>query len=506
VYQRNKGFDTILVAPSPRALTETLARATKAANHRCRSALVRLRPKEGEKFCRTVAAAPEGFRQWLGAAEGPRREDHRSAVAVAWWTDPLGRRHIRVKGARWSFTYGREGESSILCPYEQPRPPLWMIYPEFIYLADAGAGERVLAACPCGAAGTPEEIGWMGECCGPCHDRREEGQATPEPIRLLTPPGRSWSSLGNPISFSADGKRLARLTNDGVVLVHDLDGGQTWQWNRWEPRWMCLRSGDVAFMPDGRTLVLPGGESVFLLDSHTSEGRAGPPAGPYLYRLTVSSDGTLVAASTTSGEFTVFDLRTNEQLFALSSQDGGPKVGCAAFSPDGRHLAIGCSDGTTRLWDVAGRREVARWGGAPARARGIVELAVSPDGRWLATLADELENNLLLRDFRTGTIRATWTLDRQGYHPDYWLRLIAFSPDSRTLAASERDGVLKFYDVAGGPTVSLASGPKPEVMALAFHPNGRWLATTGEGDWIKLWPWEELLAAARRQDRMPARK
>src|SRR5262249_6862935 len=148
----------------------------------------------------------------------------------AWWTDRLGRRHVRVKGARWSFTYAEEGESNILCPHAQPRPPLWMIYPDFIYLAEAGDGERVLAACPCGAAGTPEEIGWMGECCAACHDRRDEGQATPAPIRLPTPPRRSWSSLGDPMSFSADGKRLARATHDGVILTHDLERGETSQW------------------------------------------------------------------------------------------------------------------------------------------------------------------------------------------------------------------------------------------------------------------------------------
>src|SRR5689334_20837212 len=70
------------------------------------------------------------------------------------------------------------------------------------------------------------------------------------------------------------------------------------------------------------------------------------------------------------------------------------------------------------------------------------EQAPLPDGRLLATLADEMKNNLLLRDFSTGAIRATWTLDRRRYHARRWLRLIAFSPDSRTLAASERDGVV----------------------------------------------------------------
>jgi hypothetical protein len=500
--QRNEGFDATLVAPSPQALTEALARATKAANLRCRIALVRLSPEDTDGLCRTVAAETEGFRQWLGAADAPRRDDHRSAVAAAWWTDGLGRRHVRIKGARWSFTYAREGASNILCPHPQPRPPLWMIYPEFVYLADAGAGERLLVACPCGEAGTPEEVRWMGERCAACHDRREEGQPTPDPVRLFTPPRRSLSSLGDPMSFSPDGKRLARRTDDGVVLSHDLESGETSQWEPSESeRHLLIHKGDLAFLPDGHTLALTRHQGVTLLDTRTGEKREGPPAGSYLQRLALGPDGNLMA--TFSDRLVLWDMRTNDPVFTLSSRDGGPEVGCAAFSPDGSCLALGCVDGTTRLWDVAARCEVARWEGATASGRGIVELEVSPDGRHLATLADEMENNLVLRDFRKGTIQATWTLDRRRYHPRSWLRLIAFSPDSRTLAASERVGVVKFYDVAGGPTVSLASGPEPEVMALAFQPAGRWLATTGAGDWIKLWPWEELLAAARRQGPRP---
>jgi hypothetical protein len=506
MYQRNTGFDATLVAPSPEALTEEVSRATKAANLRCRSALVQLSPKEGEGLGRAIATTTEGFRQWLGAAAGPRRDDHRSAVAVAWWTDGLGRRHVRIKGARWSFTYAPEGVSNTLSPYPQPHPPLGMIYPEFVYLAGTGASERLLVACPCGEAGTPEEIGWVGERCAACHDGREEGQTTPDPVPLFTPPHQSWSSLGNPMSFSADGNRLARVTNDGVVLIHHLENGETSQWQLKRSEWdSLLDAGDLAFLPDGRTLALNGHEAVILLDVQTGERTEGPPAGPYLRRLAMGADGNLVTSS--RDRCAVWDLRTNDPVFVISSRDGGPEVLCAAFSPDGSRLALGCEDGTTLVWDAAARREVAQWGGGPQSGGGIQEIAVSPDGRHLATLADDEENNLLLRDFRKGTIQATWTLDRQGYHPRSWLRLIAFSPDSRTLAASERDGVLKFYDVAGGPTVSLVSAPKPEVMALAFQPTGRWLATTGAGDWIKLWPWAELLAAARRQtQRPPTRK
>jgi hypothetical protein len=503
MFQTNEGYDTVLVAPSPKALTDALARATKAANLRCRNALAQVGPEEVEKFARKVARTPEGFRQWLGPEEAPRRDDHRSAVAAAWWTDRLGRKHVRLKGARWSFNYGDQRVTNSLCPYRQKRPPLWMIYPDHVYVADAGAGRLVLAACGCGEAGTAEELGWMGDCCSACHDRREEGQATPRMARLPTPPSRSSTSLGNPTAFSADGQRLARSTCDGVVLVHDLEGGASSQWPLTRSERNLIDQSDLAFLPNGHTLVLTAKENVVLLDSRTGERQQSFAAGGYLHRLTASPDGRLVAINSSSDRLAVFDLRSDKRLFGVAHGSEGPGVQCAAFTTDSRRLSVGCGDGTVRVWDVAGRREVARWDGPAGRSGGVAELAVSPDGRFVAALTNDLKDNLTLRDAHSGSARATWTLGRQGYHPRYWLRLIAFSHDSRTLAASEKDGVVKFYDVAGGPPVSLASEPE-EVMGLAFCPAGRWLATTGGGDRIKLWPWEALLAAARRQGDRPA--
>src|SRR4051812_21842995 len=104
--QLKDGHDAILVGPSKQQLTEALSQAVKAANARCRTALVPWSPQESAAFW--LAAEPEGWRQWLGGPPGPRDRDHRSALAVAWWTDRLGRRHVRVKGARWSFSYDEE--------------------------------------------------------------------------------------------------------------------------------------------------------------------------------------------------------------------------------------------------------------------------------------------------------------------------------------------------------------------------------------------------------------
>src|SRR5207302_2382916 len=102
-----------------------------------------------------------------------------SVVGLAWWTDHVGRKHFRVVGHRAKFN--RPHLKNILDPAGQGWPPLALVYPDYLFFKTC-RGERVLTAvCACGVFGPPERLAWMGNCCGPCHDGREEGR---EPERL----------------------------------------------------------------------------------------------------------------------------------------------------------------------------------------------------------------------------------------------------------------------------------------------------------------------------------
>src|SRR5438067_1238834 len=129
-----------------------------------------------------------------------------------------------------------------------------MIYPDFVYLGQRGRKWHVLAACPCGVAGKPEAIGWVGDRCAACHDRREEGLGDPAAAarRLATPVTFSVYDVGS-VAFSDDGRKLAAATiSPQVLAVWGLATGQLRQLKR---GLSGAHDVSLCFLPGGHTLA-----------------------------------------------------------------------------------------------------------------------------------------------------------------------------------------------------------------------------------------------------------
>jgi WD40 repeat protein len=487
-------FDQVLIQPTQDQFTKALGQAGKSANTRSRSAKVTLSPAECGKLWKKVAANAEGFQQWTGEEPaGSRTRDHRSVVAVAWWTDWLGRRHLRIKGSRHSFTYGRAGLRNIFCPFKDERPPVWMIYPNFIYLAGEGEDQRVLAACPCGVAGKLDAIGWTGDRCAACHDRREEGEAsesvaarpTREPLEV------TYHTLGS-VVFSPDSSKVAACTLTGTDgLVWDLPTGTV---HRWKSDRFSVSDQSVVFLGDNRTVAITEAPKVVFFDAETGKKQPGFDAEQYLQRLAISPDGSLLV-TIAHRNMSVWEVQTRQRCLTASPVE--PVAICATFTPDSKRLAVGSVD-VIRWWDLASRLELPTWPMPKQEGRHSVHsLAFTPDGRFLASLQSSKNDNLRIWDVRKGKIVATLTANRKGFHPREGLRLIDISPDGETLVASELDATLRFWDVPSGRlrAVLQSSPADDEFLALAFSPDGRWLATGNERGLVKLWPWRALLEA-----------
>src|SRR5579871_2354588 len=143
-------------------------------------------------------------------------------------------------------------------------------------------------------------------------------------------------------------------------------------------------------------------------------------------------------------------------------------VYAVAFTPDGRHVVTGSFDHTLKVWEAATGKEVKTFGGTAGHQNLVLGVAVSPDGTLIASGSSD--NTAKIWDFPTGT--PLRELD-QG---DAALAL-AVSPDGKTVAAAGKGGGIRTWSAADGkPLASIPAGP---AGALAWTPDGRYLAAAG---------------------------
>ncbi len=151
-------------------------------------------------------------------------------------------------------------------------------------------------------------------------------------------------------------------------------------------------------------------------------------------------------------------------------------VHSVAVSPDGKWLATGGGDHTAKIWDAATGRELHTLRGHGEK---VIRVAFSPNGELLAT-ADN-EGNVRLWNAAGGKCLGTI----KG-HTDL-VTGVAFSPDGSQIASASHDGTVKLWDVGELKELATLRAHSDQVHAVAFSPDGLRIASASKDKTIKLY-------------------
>lgn len=109
---------------------------------------------------------------------------------------------------------------------------------------------------------------------------------------------------------------------------------------------------EIQYAPDGTRLAVAGSIGIWLYDAQTNEEL--DLLGGYMCSvrsLSFSPDGRTLASGGSDGTLRFWDANTGNLLHTITGQT--TSVHSVAFSPDGQTLASGGGDGTVLLWDLA---------------------------------------------------------------------------------------------------------------------------------------------------------
>jgi WD40 repeat protein/tetratricopeptide (TPR) repeat protein len=294
--------------------------------------------------------------------------------------------------------------------------------------------------------------------------------------------------------FSPDSRYLAEMGVDGTTVIRDLADGKPAPARR-PPEPLALAGSIInvgstcALHPDGKqAAVVTRAGDLKLWDLSTGKVRetgVRTDSGLILIKhLSFSPDGTYLVYLGQAPLWHVIETQTGRVVLTLPAP-GGASMSAVRFSPDGRKLAVTTPDSDCKVFDLAAGRELVAIRANSPRG-GASDMAFSPDSFLLAVY----HGDAVLRVWDASAGAEYRQLPRVGG----MATALAFGPDGRYLAcvcetALNEMGLTRVnvLDAWAGEYIGSFTGHKANPRCVAFLPDGARLISADSSGGLKVW-------------------
>jgi WD40 repeat protein/serine/threonine protein kinase len=286
-----------------------------------------------------------------------------------------------------------------------------------------------------------------------------------------------------PMALSPDGETVAIGANslERWIELWPVDGGQ-------QPAAQLPVFGRIqalSYAPDGRTLAVALDDGQIFLWDVTAE----PPTARTLAAhsdaitgIAFSPDGAQLLSVGLDRVGRVWEVASGELLATLDnplSSEETFTVQAVTAGPAGQIWAAGSRHSFVSVWDaVSGEVVIPATSGVMVTPRAM---RFNQDGSLLA-MGDDT-GRVVLWDMVTQQVRHQWFFTNESFNEIIYA--LAFSPNGRWLAAgSFGDGEIQIWDVVSGESQDWhLEGFIGQIVALEFSPDGQGLAGGGASAW-----------------------
>lgn len=299
--------------------------------------------------------------------------------------------------------------------------------------------------------------------------------------RFLQPSFKPTEDHGRVVdcSFSPDGRWIGAVTygadhqlwlRDGATgeLLHSIALGDMGHLLLFSPdgQRVATAAGLIGWGRAGRVRItdVVSGKPVFP-DFLASDG---------IWQMAFSPDGRALGFVANQGPFHVMETQTGRMRFTVPKPPQPETFHAGLWTPDSRFVFLHTSLPAIRKFDATTGLEIPWWTDGKRWHASL--LAMSPDGKWLAT---PVTGGVQLYSVATGQRGPFLGESRE-------VRCLCFSPDSERLLTCAEDGTMRLWDHSEGKVAALIDAHVPQVQA-AFSPDGRRFVSHGYDDAVRLW-------------------